>query len=364
MYLKITRVSVGQVGVLPGSVKMVTSANLTAITTAGFLNNFGNQLSTIDLSPSDLIECLYDYSELTGSGTFGEFTVSISNGVITLVGLTVFASVAGNVPIFDDTSGGLTDSGASLSNDTSTKIVTLDQTTNPSVPNYIACFSDITGTVSAGADPAINPKRLQLGLSTGVNQGSVLMYPSLATSGSLLIEPSNNTNNADITISNDSHAQDTYYRFADVGTATGSFLNCTLEVADVASNLICKTVTIAASDLIDLGQVVIIPPSVDKQYRILDMLLSTPTVNFVGGSGDRTLGILSDTKTYTIIPSATLETLTTNQRWGSSDIPFPVSIPIHTLTDPGEHLVAQYVGGTNDYLAGVLVLSVFYQRVV
>lgn len=83
MYLKIIRVSVGQVGVLPGTVKMVTSANLSTITTAGFLNGIGNQ-AAIELFPSDVIECLYDFDEMTGTGTYKELFVSITNGVITL----------------------------------------------------------------------------------------------------------------------------------------------------------------------------------------------------------------------------------------------------------------------------------------
>jgi hypothetical protein len=82
--LQLARVSVGEVGLLPGNVKMVSTANLGAVTTAGYLNGAGNQLSTINLSPSDIIEALYSFNAATGVGTFALFTVSITNGIITL----------------------------------------------------------------------------------------------------------------------------------------------------------------------------------------------------------------------------------------------------------------------------------------
>lgn len=93
--LQLTRINVGQVGVLPGTVKMVSTANLAAITTAGYLNGVGNQLTTVGLSPSDVIECLYSYNALTGAGIFTYLTVSISGGVITL------AANAGNSSLVD-----------------------------------------------------------------------------------------------------------------------------------------------------------------------------------------------------------------------------------------------------------------------
>lgn len=100
------RVNVGQVGVLPGSIKMVSTESLATITTAGFLNNLGTQLQNLSLSPSDVIECLYNFNESTGAGTFTFLAISISSGVITLAvtsgddGLTsghIFVGNASNV---------------------------------------------------------------------------------------------------------------------------------------------------------------------------------------------------------------------------------------------------------------------------
>lgn len=82
--LSLVRVNVGEVGVKPGSLKMVSTDNLATITTAGYLNGVGGQLASIDVAPSDLIQCLYSYNASTDTGTYVNLSVSISNGVITL----------------------------------------------------------------------------------------------------------------------------------------------------------------------------------------------------------------------------------------------------------------------------------------
>lgn len=82
------RISVGQVGIKPGSLKMVTSDNLVTITTAGYLNNMGTLiLPNLQIAPSDVIECLYSYNVTTDTGSLVYLQPSITNGVITLVSL-------------------------------------------------------------------------------------------------------------------------------------------------------------------------------------------------------------------------------------------------------------------------------------
>jgi len=86
------RSEIGQVGVKPGVIKMTSSDNLATITAPGYLNGIGNQLSSLNISPSDIIYCFYSFNELTGAGTYAELSVSISNGVITLVNTTPTAN--------------------------------------------------------------------------------------------------------------------------------------------------------------------------------------------------------------------------------------------------------------------------------
>lgn len=84
--LQLIRVSVGEVGVLPGNVKMVATDNLATITTAGYLNgvNNGNIVSGVQLATTDVIECLYNFNTSTGSCSFTVLRPTFSNGVITL----------------------------------------------------------------------------------------------------------------------------------------------------------------------------------------------------------------------------------------------------------------------------------------
>jgi len=75
----------GQAGVSPRLGRMVTTDNLAAITTAGYLNNNSNATG-INFSASDFIFVNYD-APLNGTGgSTGMFTFSIdSQGIITLV---------------------------------------------------------------------------------------------------------------------------------------------------------------------------------------------------------------------------------------------------------------------------------------
>lgn len=73
----------GMVGVYPNPKFMVCGDSLATITTAGYLNQVNLESSPI--SSKDIIQCLYGYTQATGIGSYGIFTVSISNGVITLV---------------------------------------------------------------------------------------------------------------------------------------------------------------------------------------------------------------------------------------------------------------------------------------
>lgn len=82
--LQLVRISIGDVGVKPGEVRMLSTADLATITTAGYLNGAGLQVKQIQLSPTDFINCSYSYNSSTGSALFVTLTASVSNGVITL----------------------------------------------------------------------------------------------------------------------------------------------------------------------------------------------------------------------------------------------------------------------------------------
>lgn len=106
----------GQVQVNPRRVKIISYDNLAAVITAGYLNKLA--VSTFNIYPTDVIDMIYDYVDATNTGTYGEFLPVFSNGIITLTaasGVTL-PTVANNVAIFSNTSGGLSDSGIPISN--------------------------------------------------------------------------------------------------------------------------------------------------------------------------------------------------------------------------------------------------------
>ena len=84
--VQLTRVNLDDFGVYPGSVNMVSTANLATITTAGYLNNNGYEFFNVNLMPTDIIQCLYSYNQITGVGSYAVFSVDIDDdGIFTLV---------------------------------------------------------------------------------------------------------------------------------------------------------------------------------------------------------------------------------------------------------------------------------------
>lgn len=121
-------------------------------------------------------------------------------------------------------------------------------------------------------------------------------------------------------------------------------------------------VTITAAALAGLGTVVLIPGVSGAQYKIRNMFLNRGGTNFSGGGGDRNMTISDGTTVYSIVPAATMQALS-NAAWGATALPFPASAAIDTSTAVGVALRAVYQGGTADYTAGSLVLSIQYERV-
>lgn len=72
----------GMVDVLPNQKFMVTTDNITTITTPGYLNQVS--LESNPISTTDILMVLYSFNNQTKIGTFGEFKVSIANNTITL----------------------------------------------------------------------------------------------------------------------------------------------------------------------------------------------------------------------------------------------------------------------------------------
>lgn len=140
----------GQVGVLGALKYMVTTDSLATITTAGYLNAI--DLAVNPIFSSDVLGVTYSYNVNTNSGTFEVFTVSISNGVVTLIawanpGDVLLPVVSGDFANFNGTSGQIKDAGYSATNAAKTKVVMLNAA--PTI-NHVAIFTAADGTIGDG----------------------------------------------------------------------------------------------------------------------------------------------------------------------------------------------------------------------
>ncbi|HWW39315.1 hypothetical protein [Pedobacter sp.] len=175
-------------GTLPGLRFMVSTDNLSTITTAGYLNSVVAE-SAQPLSNGDVLLVLYGYNLPTTTGTFGIFTVSISGAT-----------------------GSIT-----LAEWTGTSGVVL-----PTIANHIATYTNTTGTLSEDPATAISGGNIQAGLSG--TAGTLASFPGTASKGSLVVAAVANTGNTLTTISNAAMGQATVVSIPDPGAATANFL--------------------------------------------------------------------------------------------------------------------------------------------
>jgi hypothetical protein len=176
-----------QTGVIPAKKRMVTTDNLATLTAAGYLNSVTLYEGT-PVSTNDIIECLYSYNTATKTGTYEEFAVSISGtGVITLSSLSnagevVLPTTAGNIAVYANTIGGLTQNAATATNN---------------------------GNIQAGVSGTA---------------GTLASFPATGAKGSLVVAAVANSGNTTTTISNAAMGQATVISIPDPGGSTGNFL--------------------------------------------------------------------------------------------------------------------------------------------
>lgn len=138
----------GTVDVFPSQKYAIFGDDLATVTTAGYLNEAS--LDTTPISQNDIISAFYSYNTNTGAGSYGLFTVSISNlGVITLSswanpGEVTLPVVSGNFASFSGTNGVIADMDYLPSDATKTNVVMASAATTL---NSFAVFADVAGTV-------------------------------------------------------------------------------------------------------------------------------------------------------------------------------------------------------------------------
>lgn len=300
--LQMTTDVAGQINVNPRRVKIISTDNLATVTATGYLNNqnlFGNTIY-----PSDIIDMYYGWNTQTKTGTYEVFTVSmaLSNGVmnINLVAWTnpgdvLLPVVSGNFAVFNGATGQIKDAGYLPSNVAKTNVV---MATAATVTNNLVKATDTAGTIGDAGIVAAN-------VVTNVTAGSLALPNAV----------------------------------------------------NVAYPVIVKNITCGQAALATGSAVTIFASSGAQQYQILNIILNSGGTNFSGGGGNRLGQVTDGTNVYSVVPAATMQALT-NSLWGSTAVAAPVSVPYDQLTAAGAPVTFKYSGGTTDYTAGSLVITV------
>lgn len=316
--LSMKPMSVGQQSVNPRWILISTDDDAATVLTAGYLTA-PNQIFATDLQDSDMALVTTVDAGVTSSSVF---EVSLgANGAVSL-----------NAPINPGN-------------------VTL-----PVVDGHIAVFDGTTGLIKMTADPAINLGAIYSGASG--SDGAVRIYPPTASNGYFELISANSSGNFPSILRNHPNvAQTTTYTLGDAAAADQEVLVTTATNVGNSAALKSRDTTAAFDDLDAGGAVGIISGA---GYKIRAIFLNSAGTNFSGGGGDRNIQISDGTTVYTVIPAATAQSLA-NETWGSTAVPFPAAASINTTT-AGTLFIA-YSGGTTDYTAGSLTISVLLEKV-
>lgn len=239
----------GQVGVIGALKYMVTTDNISTVLTAGYLNNI--DLAVFPINSTDVIGCLYSFNQQTNTGTFGIFTVTITNGVITLVdwsnpGDVLLPVVNNHFANFNGTSGQIKDSGY-LPSDASLTNVAMVNT--PTIVNTIAYFDDVNGSISNKPGPGGGSAVTNLGdiyAGGSGSNGAFRSYPISASSGWFGVLANDNMGNFSCVLSNDPLDRAVTWNFPNpfngqakvlVAASTTPFVNGHFPVASGTSGL-------------------------------------------------------------------------------------------------------------------------------
>lgn len=173
----------GQSGVFPAMVFILTNDTLAQVTAPGYLNGVVQKFG-IPLSEADIALVTTKTSPNSRSTQVGWFAVTQTNGNWGLSATTSEASVV-----------------------------------LPTIANHIATYTNSVGQLSQDALPAINGGNIQAGLSG--TPGALTSFPSIANNGSFTIAAVNAGGAFNTTLSNGLMAQSTVYTMGDIGQSTG-----------------------------------------------------------------------------------------------------------------------------------------------
>ena len=191
---------VGQAGVFPAIIYILTNDTLAEIFAPGYLNGIVQRFG-IPLSDSDMALVTTKTSESASSTQVGFFAVAFADGDWSLTSPTS----AGGVIL-------------------------------PTITAHIATYTDTEGTLSEDPATAISGGNIQAGLSG--TAGYVASFPATAATGSLELKAASSAGNTVTTITNASQAAARVYTLPDGGQAASNFLlsdNATTQTINTGS---------------------------------------------------------------------------------------------------------------------------------
>jgi len=314
------------------------------------------------------------------AGTLGSFPAAATSGELLLAAVT---NSAGN---FNTTISNASSVGQS-------QVVSIPDSGSATANFILSKSSSATQHITSG-NLQVDAGNLIAGLATGGQIGTLQLFPTTTTTGSLRLISAANGGNFNVDITNASFGQATVITIADPGAATakplisgaavvsgnfpqfsgtaGLVVDSALAVnkvlfsgiasPDQSPDLVSFDVTVGQAELAAGGSVTLVTSSGSKQYKIRQLFLNSGGTNFSGGGGDRLGQVTDGTTVYSVVPAANMQALT-NTVWGGTAIPFPASAAIFTSTVAGANLSFKYSGGATDYTAGSLRISGIVERV-
>jgi hypothetical protein len=282
------------------------------------------------------------------------------------------SSITGNPPaqLYIANSTGVAVNGLSVSafDNSSNPVILVDDACNGVILNAIAIETAGSPTSAIGLivrnsfGVALNSSYFN-GMTTGVY---------LDNAARLSIRDSNFSNCTNPVTATGASTQQVYWDQATTAQVTASAPNIASNVSvdvwyiDNTKNKVNETtsfnVSVSYTNLSSSGTKLLIDSTfLGEQWRIINIIILGLTP-FSGGN--RLLSITDGTHTYTVLTAATLATSNIQAQLGSASVPYSAT-PSDMVqpTTAGANLYAVYSGGTTDYTAGSINLTIVAERV-
>jgi hypothetical protein len=206
---------VGQAGVFPAIVYILTNDTLAEVMATGYLDTIVEKFH-VPLSEADMALVTTKTSESSPITSVSWFSVTFANGKWSLI------APAGT-----------------------------GQVVLPTIANHIATYTNTTGTISEDAATAINGGNIQAGLSG--TAGYLSSFPATVLTGSLQLVAASNAGNTITAITNASQAAARTYTIPDGGQAASNFLlsdSATTQNINTGSlDIVLGNLTVAAGNI-------------------------------------------------------------------------------------------------------------------